>query len=169
MMADVFLIGALISFIKLAGYAIDFGFGVIAFAGFVTLLMMVVDRMKRHPLWPADERAVNYRAIVGESARQHQVVGCRSVMRRTQRIRRHAGVVTNPLDCSISAHFADVRVVACGSINAYSCSGVAHYGDRGAGFDTTSNHRRRRIIVVAKRRYTDCDYCICREPGHSNR
>jgi|MDTC01.1.fsa_nt_gb paraquat-inducible protein A len=77
MMADVFLIGALISFIKLAGYAtIDFGFGVIAFAGFVTLLMMVVDRMKRHPLWPADERAVNYRAIVGESARQHQVVGC---------------------------------------------------------------------------------------------
>ena len=77
MMADVFLIGALISFIKLAGYAsIEFGYGVMAFAGFVTLLLIVVERMKRHPLWPVDENAVEYQPMVGQSARAHQVLGC---------------------------------------------------------------------------------------------
>lgn len=77
MMADVFLIGALISFIKLAGYAtIEFGYGVVAFAGFVSLLLLVVERMKRHPLWPADEEASNYRNMVGQSAHEHHVVGC---------------------------------------------------------------------------------------------
>lgn len=77
MMADVFLLGALVSLIKISGLAaIDLDSGFYTFIGFVVVLLLTGDRVSRYQLWhrlPHDNAPPSQ---VGRDATAQQRVGC---------------------------------------------------------------------------------------------
>ena len=76
-MADVFLLGALVSLIKISGLAaIDLDTGFYTFVGFVVVLLLTGDRVSRYQLWhrlPHDNAPPSQ---VGRDATAQQRMGC---------------------------------------------------------------------------------------------
>ncbi|MGM0526642.1 MAG: PqiA/YebS family transporter subunit [Pseudomonadota bacterium] len=77
MMADVFLLGALVSLIKISGLAsvtLDTGF--YSFIAFVIMLLVVADKVSRYQLWHLLPHQQAPSAKTGQTANSQGLIGC---------------------------------------------------------------------------------------------
>lgn len=77
MMADVFLLGALVALIKISGAAsITLDSGFYSFVGFVIVLLVTADRVSRYQLWHLIPHRQSPASETGKSASTQGLVGC---------------------------------------------------------------------------------------------
>ncbi|WP_404402119.1 PqiA/YebS family transporter subunit [Idiomarina seosinensis] len=77
MMADVFLLGALVALIKISGLAsVQLASGFYTYIGFVVVLLICADRVSRYQLWHLLPHRHAPAVKTGRTARQQQLLDC---------------------------------------------------------------------------------------------